>query len=169
MNLKKVTNKIEQFHTEGKTAEAATWLLKKFDIDSTSFKGFEFREKATPDFILMTTEGDFGQPQIIRIPENTFEFPLPLMLSLLAHEMVHVRQKTIQPYITDRNEREWQAYYEMLFKKIFPNVLEISNFHKKFFASKALEYYNRMGENSELQLKYAEQKKEVEELVVSLG
>ena len=31
--------------------------------------------------------------------------------------------------------------------------------------NKALEYYNRMGENSELQLKYKEQKDEVEQLI----
>ena len=119
--------------------------------------------------IVLTTEGDFGGQQIIRIPENSFQFPLPLMISLMAHEMVHVRQKTRLPYVMDKNEREWQAYYEMLFRKIFPNIPEISNFHKKAFANKAFDYYNRMGEASELQAKYAEQKKEVEELIVSLG
>jgi hypothetical protein len=36
-----------------------------------------------PEFILMTTEGALGEPQIIRIPDNTFEYPLPLMLNLL--------------------------------------------------------------------------------------
>lgn len=168
MNLEKITSKIEKLNTEGKTIDAAQWLLKKFDIEDENLKGFELREKAEPNFILMTTEGDFGGEQTIRIPENTFEFPLPLMLCLIAHEMVHVRQKTREPFVMDRNEREWQAYYEMLFKKIFPNVLEISTFHKKFFANKALEYYNRMEAGGELQLKYADQKKEVEDLIASL-
>jgi len=169
MNIKKVKLKIAEFHNNGKTAEAAQWLLNIFDIQDANLKGFEFREKAEPSYILMTTEGEFGQPQIIRIPVNVFQFPLPLILCLLSHEMVHVRQKTRQPFVMDKNEREWQAYYEMLFRKIFPNVIEISNFHKKFFAGKAIEYYNRMGEGSELQAKYAEQKKEVEALVASLG
>jgi hypothetical protein len=41
----------------------------------------------------MTTKGTSGQKQIIRIPENTFEFPIVLMLNLIAHEMIHVSQK----------------------------------------------------------------------------
>ena len=90
------------------------------------------------------------------------------MLCLLAHEIVHVRQKTRKPFVIDKNEREWQAYYEMLFRKIFPSIPEISNFHKKAFANKAIEYYNRMGENSTLQKKYAEQKIEVDALINSM-
>ena len=86
----------------------------------------------------------------------------------IAAPMVHVRQKSRKPYVEDRLEREWQAYYEMLFHKIFPNYLEVSNFHKKFFAEKAFSYYKRMGEGSELQLKYADQKKEIEDLIASL-
>lgn len=168
MNYKKIKTKVSEFHKNGKTAEAAWFLLNAFDIQDSELKGFEFREKAEPKFILLTTEGEFGKPQIIRIPENVFQFPLPLILCLLAHEMVHVRQKTRRPYIMDKNEREWQAYYEMLFRKIFPNVLEVSTYHKKFFAAKAYEYYTRMGEGSELQAKYAVQKKEVEDLIASL-
>ena len=43
---------------------------------------------------------------------------------------------------------------------------ELSPFYIKQFGEKALEYYRRMGEGSELQQKYAEQKKEVEDLIV---
>lgn len=168
MNFSKITKKVASFSIEGKTKEAALWLLQIFDIQDDYFAGFEYREKANPDFILMTTEGEFGEPQKIRIPENTFEFPLPLMLSLLAHEMVHVRQKTRQPYILDRNEREWQAYYQMLFKNVFPLVPDISTYHKKAFANKALEYYNRMEPNGALQQKYANQKQEVEQFLKTL-
>ena len=169
LTLDNIKQKIATFHQNGQVINAAYWLLKKYNLKSENLKGFEFREKAKPDFILMTTEGDFGKPQIIRIPENTFEFPLELMLTLIAHEMVHVKQKTIKPYVLDKNEREWQAYYEMNFNILFPQVPEISNFHKKFFAQKGMEYYNRMGEGSELQKKYAEQKKQVEDLIASLG
>ena len=38
-------------------------------------------------------------------------------------------------------------------------------FSRKGFAQNALEYYRRMGENSDLQKKYAEQKTEVENLL----
>lgn len=169
MNYKKVKSKVETFHNQGRTKEAAQWIIQHFHLDDHYLKGFEYRDKAEPSMIVLTTEGDFGKQQIIRIPENAFQFPLPLMISLIAHEMVHVRQKTRLPYVMDKNEREWQAYYEMLFRKVFPDIPEISNFHKKAFANKAFDYYNRMGEGSELQAKYAEQKKEVEELIVSLG
>ena len=168
MTLEEIKLKVDTFHKNGQVINAVYWLLKKYKLKSSNLKGVEFREKAEPSFILMTTEGDFGKPQIIRIPKNTFEFPLELMLSLITHEMVHVNQKTIKPYVLDKNEREWQAYYEMNFNILFPQVPEISNFHKKFFASKGLEYYNRMREGSELQQKYAEQKKQVVDLIASL-
>ncbi|MEC4005934.1 hypothetical protein OX283_014790 [Flavobacterium sp. SUN052] len=168
MNYDKIKSKIETYHNEGKTIEAAEWLLKKFDIQDSNLKEFALREKADPSYILLTTEGDFGEEQVIRMPENVFQFPLPLILTLLTHEMVHVRQKSREPYVLDRLEREWQAYYEMLFHTIFPNFLEVSNYHKKFFAEKAFSYYERMGEGSELQAKYANQKKEIENLINSL-
>jgi len=57
----------------------------------------------------------------------------------------------------------------MNFHNLFPQVPEISNFHKKFFAQKGLEYYKRMGVGSELQKKYAEQKKQVDDLIISLN
>lgn len=159
---------INNFHELGETAQAGEFLIKEFGLGQPNFKGFEYREPAKPDFILMTTEGTFGEPQIIRIPENTFEFPFEMILNLIAHEMVHVIQKSKEHAVSDKNEREWQAYYEMLFHRIFPLVPECSNFHKKFFAAKAIEYYNRMGVGSELQQKYAQQKLEVENLVASL-
>lgn len=67
--------------------------------------------------------------------------------------------------IMDKNEREWQAYYEMLFHINFPQIPELSDHYKNFFGEKALIYYGRMGEGSELQLKYSEQKLEVEKLL----
>ena len=63
---------------------------------------------------------------------------------MIAHEMLHVRQKAPETLVEDKNEREFQAYYEMLFHKEFPLVPDVSDFHKKFFGEKALEYYKRM-------------------------
>lgn len=160
---------INTFHELGETIQAADFVLKEYGLQHPNFKGFELREKAEPSFILMTTEGEFGQPQIIKIPENTFAFDFVLMLNLLAHEMVHVIQKSTQPYIQDRNEREWQAYYEMLFHKIFPQIPDSSVAQRKFFANKAIEYYNRMEKDGELQKKYANQKLEVDQLIQNLG
>ena len=168
MPFEEIEFTIKKFHDLEMTIEAAEFLIKNYELEHPNFKGFELREKAEPSFILFTTEGVFGKPQIIRIPENTFEFPLVLNLNLLAHEMLHVKQKDKISIVEDKNEREWQAYYENLFHKEFPLIPELTDFHKKAFANKALEYYNRMGENSELQLKYKEQKIEVEKLILDI-
>jgi len=163
-----ILEKIETFHELGETIQAAQFVLKEFGLENPNLKGFELREKAKPDYILMTTEGEIGNPQIIRIPENTFEFEFILMLNLIAHEMVHVIQKSFKDCPQDRNEREWQAYYEMLFHKIFPQIPDAKPHQRKFFANKALEYYNRMEKDGELQKKYASQKAEIETLISSL-
>jgi hypothetical protein len=159
---------VNSFHEMGETIAAAQFLMEEYGLTHPNFKGFELREKAKPEFILMTTEGALGEPQIIRIPENTFEYPLPLMLNLLLHEMIHVAQKTPENTIHDKNEREWQAYYEMLFHEQYPQVPELSHFHKRFFANKAVEYYTRMGEGSPLQIKYRTQKQKVDLLLLDL-
>lgn len=166
MTFEDIRFKIVNFHKNGQTVNAFYWLLDYYKLENENLKEIVFREVAKPDFILLTTEGEFGEKQTIRIPENIFEFPLELILTMIAHELIHVNQKAIQPYITDKNEREWQAYYEMIFHTIYPNLPEISSYHKKFFANKALEYYNRMGENSDLQIKYHLQKKEIESIII---
>lgn len=159
---------IESYHELGETIKAAEFLIKAYDMEHPNLKGFELREKAKPNYILMTAEGNFGEKQIIRIPENTFQFELILMLNLIAHEMIHVEQKSYLNKFPDRNEREWQAYYEMLFHKVYPQVPNASTFHRKFFANKAFEYYNRMEKDGELQQKYASQKAEIEQLLKEL-
>ena len=152
---------VQTYHELGETIAAANFVIEVYQIKHENFGEFQLREKAEPKYILMTTEGEFGKPQVIRIPENTFEFEFILMLNLIAHEMIHVGQKAEGNFVTDKNEREWQAYYEMLFHKTYPQIPDLPENQQKFFANKALEYYNRMGEGSELQKKYALQKEEV--------
>lgn len=163
-----ILQNVNRFYELGETIQAANYLLEEYELNHCNFKGFELREKAKLNFILMTTEGVFGEPQIIRIPENTFDFDLVLMLNMLAHEMIHVNQKVAGQFVLDRNEREWQAYYEMLFHTTYPKIPNASRFHQLFFAQKALNYYKKMGENSVLQLQYINQKLEVEKLLTSL-
>lgn len=106
--------------------------------------------------------------QTVKIPKNLFDFDLALVLNMLAHEMLHVRQKTKGQVIEDKNEREFQAYYEMLFHTQFPQIPTASDFFQKQFATKAYEYFRRMGEGSELQIKYASQKLEIENFIIRL-
>jgi len=166
--LSEVEKTTKNFAKLGLTVEAANWLVKIYNLDDENFSHFELREPAQPSYILLTTNGEIGEKQTVIIPANVFDFPLQLIINLLAHEMLHVKQKSPKQQIQDRNEREFQAYYEMLFHKQFPTIPDASDFHKKFFAEKAYKYYNRMGNDSELQIKYAKQKEEVENLLKNL-
>ena len=159
---------INTYHELGETIQAANFAIEEYGIKHPNFKRFELRENAKASYILMTTEGTFGEQQIIRIPENTFEFDFVLMLNLITHEMVHVGQKVSGNFVEDRNEREWQAYYEMIFHKTFPQIPVLPKHQIVFFANKALEYYTKMGENSNLQIKYADQKGELQIVLDSL-
>lgn len=169
MNLSDIQAQIDIFKQENKTIEAAQFIINEFNLNDENFAGFGFREELSPNSILLTAEGVLGEPQKVMIPRNLFDFDISLVLNVLSHEMHHVRQKAPGKVIEDRNEREFQAYYEMLFHQLFPHIPELSAFHKKAFAEKALEYFKRMGEDSELQAKYSDQKSEVEQLLNTLS
>lgn len=156
---------INNYHEIGETIQAANFAIEEYGIKHPNFKGFELRENAKADYILMTTEGAFGEQQIIRIPENTFAFDFVLMLNLITHEMIHVSQKAVGNFVEDRNEREWQAYYEMIFHKTYPQIPFLPKHQMVFFGNKALDYYAKMGANSDLQNKYESQKIEVENFI----
>ena len=169
MNLDQIKTNLNDFKQNDQIFDAAHFLLKTFNLENENFAGFGFREELEPNKMLLTTDGELGEKQMVMIPRNLFDFDLNLVANMVAHEMFHVRQKAPETLVEDKNEREFQAYSEMLFHREFPLVPEVSDFHKKFFGEKALEYYKRMGENSELQQKYAEKKKEVEFLIQSLS
>ena len=156
---------LNAYRQNGQVLDAVRYLIREFKLESDNFKGLEFREEADENKLLLTAEGVLGKPQTVKVPRNLFDFDLELVLNLLAHEMLHVKQKSPGNTVEDKNEREFQAYYEMLFHKIFPQIPDLGTFYKMQFAKKALEYYRRMGEGSELQNKYSTQKKEVETLV----
>ena len=168
MNLENITDHLEAYKQHGQIIDAANFVISSFGLEHDNFAGFGFRPELEPNKMLLTAEGALGERQMVMIPKNLFDFDLNLVVNMLAHEMLHVRQKAPENLIEDKNEREFQAYYEMLFHKVFPNVPEVSDFHKKFFGEKALEYYRRMGENSELQVKYAKEKIEVGDLIAQI-
>ncbi len=165
MDLEKINAHLEAYKENGQLLDAVNYLLNAYGLEDDYLRGFDFKPLDKPNFIVVTTEGDFGDLQTIRIPKNFLDIDFNMTLNLLAHEMLHVRQKTRKPYVLDKNEREWQAYYENLFHQIFPQIPDAPDFARKGFAQNALMYYNRMGERSDLQLKYAEQKIEVENLL----
>ncbi len=168
MNLENITNHLEAYKTHEQIFDAANFVISSFGLEHENFAGFGFRPELEPNKMLLTAEGALGERQMVMIPKNIFDFDLNLVVNMLAHEMLHVRQKAPENLVEDKNEREFQAYYEMLFHKVFPQVPEVSDFHKKFFGEKALEYYRRMGENSELQVKYAKEKIEVGDLIAQI-
>lgn len=165
MNFEQINLHLNAYKEHDQIIDAAEFLLYSFGLEHENFAGFGFREELSPDSLLLTAEGVLGQPQKVMIPKNLFDFDLNLVLNVLAHEMLHVQQKAPGNVIEDKNEREFQAYYEMIFHKVFPQIPEISDFHKTAFGNKALEYYRRMGDGSELQAKYDAQKSEVDQAI----
>ena len=167
MNLEQVNLHINAYKESDQILDAAKYLIRSFGLQQNNFAGFDFRDELKSDGLLLTAEGELGEPQTVKIPRNLFDFDIKLVLNMVAHEMLHVRQKDPNSLVEDKNEREFQAYYEMLFHEIFPQVPKLSPFYIKQFGEKALEYYRRMGEGSDLQQKYTEQKNEVEEFILS--
>lgn len=168
MHLEHIKDHLNTYKEHDQIFDAAHFLIETFGLESENLAGFGFRPELEPNKMLLTTDGALGEKQMVMIPRNLFNFDLNLVANMVAHEMLHVRQKAPETLVEDKNEREFQAYYEMLFHKEFPLVPDVSDFHKKFFGEKALEYYKRMGEDSDLQKKYLEKKIEVEILINSL-
>ncbi|SFI27698.1 hypothetical protein [Halpernia frigidisoli] len=167
MNLDQIQLQLNAYKENNQILDAANYIVDTFDLNSENFAGFEFRYELEEKSVLLTTEGALGEIQTVKIPRNLFDFDLNLVLNLLAHEMLHVRQKEFGKVVEDKNEREFQCYYEMLFHTNFPQIPDASTFFQKQFSEKAFTYYQRMSDNSELQLKYKSQKEEIEKLLGS--
>ncbi|WP_124642636.1 hypothetical protein [Amniculibacterium aquaticum] len=169
MDLSQVKLHLNTYLEHQQVLDAAYFIVSSFGLANDNWGRFDFRKDENKELIVLTTDGEVGAPQVIMIPKNLFDFDFNLVINLIAHEMVHIHQKTIAPYVEDKNEREFQAHYEMLFHKRYPNIPDMSNFHKVWFGKRALDYYKRMGEESDLQQKYAEQKLEIDLLINSIA
>lgn len=168
MDLKAIKENLNSFSKEQKIKEAVQYLVDVYGLAHHNIHGFELRDETSPNSLLLTAEGPIGGKQTVYLPKNILNFDLSLILNMIAHEMLHVRQKDPENPIEDKNEREWQAYYEMLFHPNFPMIPDAPDFNRIQFAQKALEYYNRMGSGSPLQQFYKEQKEKLEELLENL-
>jgi hypothetical protein len=67
---------VQHYHELGETLLAIEFLADQYEIKHPNLKGYEYGEKATLQQFLMTTVGHLGASQIIKIPENTFEYPV---------------------------------------------------------------------------------------------
>lgn len=146
--------------------EALYEILEKFNLHHSSFVGFEFRDELNPKGLLLTAEGNEATGIKIKVPRNILDFDLALITNLLMHEMFHVHQRTGKEPIEMREEREWQAYYEMIFHEKFTNIPVLDDFYLQQFGKKALTYYQRM--TDELKLKYHTQKEKVEKIIADI-
>jgi hypothetical protein len=165
MDSSQIKLHIEAYKNNVQIIDAANFLVHSFHLAKGDWGEFEFRKDENKELIVLTTDGEIGEPQKVMIPKNLFDFDFNLVINLIAHEMVHIQQKTQEPFVEDKNEREFVAHYEMLFHTIFPQVPDMSDFHKDWFGKRAIAYYNRMGVGSALQEKYAQQKSELEEII----
>lgn len=168
MDLSEIEKHLRAYNEHGQLIEAVEMILDVFELENPNFGQFKVQSTTDNNNLLLTAEGVLGGKQTITIPSNLLDFDLKLVINMLAHEMLHVEQKSSVRTVFDKNEREWQAYYEMLFHERFPQVPNASNFYRIQFAKKALEYYKRMGINNPLQSKYKEQKSKVEQLLLGI-
>ncbi len=168
MDSSHILDHVKAYHENGQTLDAARYLIRAYQLESENLAGFEIQKDVPKGQILMTAVGDIPGKQTVNIPDGVFKYNFNLVLNLLMHEMLHVRQKSPENPVFDKNEREFQAYYEMLFHEIFPNVPDAPVSSRIEFAEKALVYHHRMGEGSALQSKYADQKENVQKLLTDM-
>lgn len=154
---------IETFKSNDLIFDALHTILNYFNLNHPSFKGFVLRDELNPKGLLLTAEGNEENGISIHIPKNILDFDLALISNLLMHEVYHIYQRTGEEIITTREEREWQAYYEMIFHEKFTQLPELSKFYQIQFAKKALTYYKTM--NLELKEKYLDQKLKIDNLL----
>ena len=113
--------------------EALYEILDYLKLKHSAFTGFTFRDEIDPKGLLLTAEGDESTGITIRVPRNVLDFDLTLLSNILMHEMYHVHQRSGDNQIETREEREWQAYTEMIFHKKFTQIPILANFYIKQF------------------------------------
>ena len=146
--------------------EALYEILDYLKLKHSAFTGFTFRDEIDPKGLLLTAEGDESTGITIRVPRNVLDFDLTLLSNILMHEMYHVHQRSGDNQIETREEREWQAYTEMIFHKKFTQIPILANFYIKQFGEKALTYYAKM--TDELKAKYAEEKADLDKILQTI-
>jgi hypothetical protein len=170
LNHTKIASKIKAVSEKQGVLAATQLMLKKYKILPENIE-LALKPNDAHKRLVVTTEGHFGKDlkQIVRVPENLFDFPMEMVVNMLAHEMLHIYQKTGDEIIVDKNEREFQAYYEGVFPEYFTDLPASPNWLKKQLANQAIRYYNQMGEGAALQIKYAEKKSNLDNFLNTLA
>jgi hypothetical protein len=88
--------------------------------------------------LFLTAEGVLGSPQKVMIPKNLFDFDLNLVLNLIAHEMLHVRQKAPGHVIEEKAKGNFRRITKCFFIRFFLRFLKYPIFIKKISAAKHL-------------------------------
>ena len=166
MITEKFKERINYLKNNHLIVEALYEILDELKLKHSAFIGFTFREEIDSKSFLLTAEGEEKTGITIRVPRNILDFDLVLLSNVLMHEMVHVFQRSGENKVKLREEREWQAYTEMIFHKRFPNVPSLTDFYVKQFGEKALTYYNRMPDN--MKTKYADEKTDLEKILQTI-
>lgn len=168
MDYTRIHQHVQAYLSVDQIQDAVHFILRTFRLDHPNLESVEIRPSSSSSTVLLTAEGPLKGRQKVYVPSNLFQFNFNLVLNLLAHELLHVRQRDPEFFVEDKNEREFQAYYEMLFHKVFPQIPDAPDFNRKQFAQKALLYYSRMEAQGPLQVKYEPQRMEVQTLLDAL-
>ena len=76
MNLEQVNLHINAYKESDQILDAAKYLIRSFGLQHNNFAGFDFRDELKSDGLLLTAEGELGEPQTVKIPRNLFDFDI---------------------------------------------------------------------------------------------
>jgi hypothetical protein len=70
-----ILQQIESYHELGETIAAANFLIDRYAMRHPNLKGIELRERAKPEYILLTAEGELGNQQKLEF-QKTFSISI---------------------------------------------------------------------------------------------
>ena len=70
MNLEQANLQIGAYKENDQILDAAHYLIRNFNLEHENFAGFDFRDELKSDGLLLTAEGELGEPQTVKIPRN---------------------------------------------------------------------------------------------------
>ncbi|MGL4599181.1 MAG: hypothetical protein ACRCYO_16795 [Bacteroidia bacterium] len=112
-------------------------LCKQFEIDR-GHAIFTYDPAITGAYAVAFSDTDVRFGPLCFEPYTEFG----LLLRVIAHEVLHVHQKTKLFPIKSHNERELLAYCDTIFRTDLPPISDKATL--RFFVSKGLKYYNAL-------------------------